>query len=351
MKISGDMIKQMSKILICILTFGSFVAFILVIQKNLDRFYESADPDVQMTGSSLASMLSLIPVTMILPIMGIVFVGVSQVTAFFAIVFGIALFVISTLGVGIWMIRLANNPTYDEQKHILRSAASMIFIFYILFAICLVFLIQWLIRLAKNAFTGMKIPWSLLGKPLLCLVTIGSFAAFVSVVQQNMDTLMMSPNPEIRKKGSIMNSLVSMLPISMMMPILGLVFLKVSKPMAIVLLVIGIIMFITSTLGLGIQSLVWANDPEMAEHKHLLNSIGAMILIFYILFVICAILTAHTLNNANKKIQDFAKEHEGEIKEVSQAIANTSAGKNAIQNINNQHPGVFGRGHQKSTFT
>jgi hypothetical protein len=283
--ISAQMLEQIARGSLCVITFGSFLAFVLIIQLGLKKFYSSPVPSVQRTGSTLSMWLSILPVSMIMPILGGVTLFVSPTFSLLTFILGILLFLASTLGVGIWLIGLAGSPEYDEFKHIMKSAAAMIFIFYIMF----ILFVGFALRSVLNMFQSLKlsIPWASIGRFCLCLLTLIWFIVYVSTIRQNLDDFAKSDNADVRQAGTTLSAMISILPIAMIMPILGALFVQISPVVSIAMAIIGVLLFFISTIVTGSIMISWGNKPEYASQESTLKTGGAMILLFYIFYAIC----------------------------------------------------------------
>jgi hypothetical protein len=309
--ISATMLMQIAKASVCLITFGSFMAFVLIIQLSLKKFYSSSDPSIRRTGSTLSMWLSILPVSMIMPILGGITLFVSPTFSILSFILGVLLFLASTLGVGIWLLGLAGSPEYEEYKHIMKSAAAMIFIFYIMFFLFIGLALRFVLNMVKGL--KLQIPWASIGKFCLCLLTLIWFIVYISTIRQNLDDFSKSENPDIRQAGTTLSAMISILPIAMIMPILGVLFLQISPVASIVMAVIGVILFLISTIITGSIMLSWGSKSEYASEESTLNTGGTMIILFYVFFVICMIVNYSQVKKLIEYAQSLSKSDSGHL--------------------------------------
>jgi len=129
----------------------------------------------------------------------------------------------------------------------------------------------------------------------LCLILLGSFIAFSALCALIIDMDKLDPgmetSPKVKQYKQIIMSALILLPASLMMPFLGLITITQNKVFAAASAILGILTLLYCTLGVGIISIAWAQEPEFEPYKHWMNSIGAMIIIFFIMVLVNMVLT------------------------------------------------------------
>lgn len=166
---------------------------------------------------------------------------------------------------------------------------------------------RWIYHAIRALFTVENL------KFLDCFLTIGSFVAFVTLAQQTLEKINSENSQDpvvIQAKRVILSSLI-LLPVSLILPVLGFILIPISTYFSVFCIAVGILLCIWCTIGFGILLLAsYARKPELSNYKHEFNSIGAMIIIFYILFIINMVIDYRAIS----KLVDLGREMASEAR-------------------------------------